>query len=113
MATVRRSNLDRVREIALALPETHEQITWDEPTLRVRTKIFCFPGEDSMTVKADPDEREVLLADPRFSLPHYVARFGWVSLRLPGEVDWDEVRELVVTSYCLIAPKGLAARVDR
>ena len=27
------------------------------------------------------------------------------------KVDWDEVRELITTSYCLIAPKTLARQV--
>ena len=30
---------------------------------------------------------------------------------LSDSVDWDEVRELVHTSYCLIAPKTLAKQV--
>jgi predicted DNA-binding protein (MmcQ/YjbR family) len=28
-----------------------------------------------------------------------------------GEVDWDEVRDLVTDSYLRVAPKRLAARV--
>ena len=28
-----------------------------------------------------------------------------------GDVDWDEITELIHTSYCLIAPKQLAAQV--
>jgi hypothetical protein len=27
-------------------------------------------------------------------------------------VDWDEIDELIRTSYCLIAPKKLAAQLD-
>jgi hypothetical protein len=27
-------------------------------------------------------------------------------------VDWDEVDELLRTSYCLVAPKALARQVD-
>jgi hypothetical protein len=35
-----------------------------------------------------------------------------VALRLDvGEVDWDEVSELVACSYRLVAPKRLAALV--
>ena len=30
-----------------------------------------------------------------------------------GEVDWDEIRELAIESYCLNAPKRLAAQVAR
>jgi predicted DNA-binding protein (MmcQ/YjbR family) len=107
-------NLDRMRAIALALPETSEVITWGtEITLRVRTKIFAFPGNGgSLCVKADPEERPALLADPRFSPPAYLAKAGWVLLDLStGKIDWAEVEELITTSYCLIAPKKLAAQV--
>jgi hypothetical protein len=35
-----------------------------------------------------------------------------VELRLDvGAVDWDEANELLVESYCLCAPKKLAAAV--
>jgi predicted DNA-binding protein (MmcQ/YjbR family) len=104
-------HVEQVRAIALALPETHEEVTWGEDlNFRVGKKIFCFPGADSMTVKADPDEREALLGDPRFRLAAYVGRFGWVTMELGPEPDWHEVAELILTSYCLIAPKKLAAR---
>ena len=40
------TNVDRLRAIALALPETHEEITWGtDITFRVRTKIFCTPAD--------------------------------------------------------------------
>jgi predicted DNA-binding protein (MmcQ/YjbR family) len=106
-------DLDRMRAIALELPEAYEELTWGEVTLRVRKKIFAFPGHgDSLTVKADPDEREALLGDPRFRPAAYLARGGWVTLDLSvSPVDWDEVRELIHTSYCLIAPKTLARQV--
>jgi predicted DNA-binding protein (MmcQ/YjbR family) len=107
------ANLERLRTICLALPEAAEQTTWDEPTMRVRGKIFAFPDDTSVTFKADPAEREALLADERFFVPHYVGNKGWVGLRLAGEVDWGEVAELVATSYRLIAPKRLAAQLDR
>ena len=36
-----------------------------------------------------------------------------VGLLLDAGVDWDEVAELIVESYCLLAPRSLAALVDR
>jgi hypothetical protein len=36
-----------------------------------------------------------------------------VGLVLDAGVGWDEVAELVTESYCVLAPKNLAARVDR
>ncbi len=49
--------------------------------------------------------------DPeRFYVPAYLARYGWISLRLDlPAVDWNEVSEFVVDSYRLVAPKRLAA----
>jgi predicted DNA-binding protein (MmcQ/YjbR family) len=112
------TDLERVRALCLALPDAFELEAWQHPTFRVgggRGMIFCTTAPDgsSATVKADPEEREALLAlgDP-FFLPPYVGGKGWVGIRLdlPG-TDWEEVAELIATSYCLIAPKRLTARV--
>lgn len=38
---------------------------------------------------------------------------GLVSMALDDETtDWDEVKELVTDSYCLLAPKKLIARLE-
>jgi predicted DNA-binding protein (MmcQ/YjbR family) len=106
--------LDRIRLIALALPEATEELTWETTVnFRVRKKIFCFPGDGgSLMVKADRDELPALLADARVRPAPYLARGGWVAMDLAGgAVDWTEVAELVHTSYCLIAPKSLAQLV--
>jgi phosphoribosylglycinamide formyltransferase-1 len=48
----------------------------------------------------------------RFYIPAYLGPKGWVALRLDrGEIDWDEVAELVSGSYRLIAPQRLAAQI--
>ena len=60
------------------------------------------PGDNQVLIKANPE---------KFCLPDYIGSRGWVSMRLDrGEIDWEEVTELVVGSYRMIAPKGLAAR---
>jgi len=108
-------NLERMRSIAMALPEATEEVTWGtDINFRVRKKIFAFPGQGgSLTVKADRDELPALLDDSRFTPAPYLARGGWVRLDLTtGSVDWSEIDELIRTSYCLIAPKKLAARLD-
>jgi predicted DNA-binding protein (MmcQ/YjbR family) len=107
-------HLDRIRVLALALPEATEELTWGtEVNFRVRNKIFCFPGDGgSIVVKADRDELPALLGDPRCRPAPYLARGGWIVMDLStGTVDWDEVRELLHSSYCLIAPKTLAKQV--
>ena len=106
-------NLDRMRAIALALPEATEELTWDDVNFRVRKKIFCFPGSGgSLCVKAEREELPALLGDPRCRPAPYLARGGWIVMDLEAPVDWAEVRELIHTSYRLIAPKTLAKQVD-
>ena len=102
-----------IRRIALALPEATEEVTWGDVNYRVRKKIFCFPGAEAMTVKADREQLPALLADERVSPAPYLARGGWISIQLGRRPDWAEVEELITTSYCLIAPKTLGRLVPR
>jgi predicted DNA-binding protein (MmcQ/YjbR family) len=113
------SVIERVRALALALPEAFEVEAWQHPTFRVgggKGKMFCMlAGEDnaSLWVKADPAERVALLAqgDPYF-VPPYMGPRGWVGVTLASERnDWEEVAELIATAYCLTAPKRLAKLV--
>jgi predicted DNA-binding protein (MmcQ/YjbR family) len=70
------------------------------------------PDGSTATMKADPEEREALLQQGEpFFMPPYVGGKGWVGIRLDRQTDWDELAELIATSYCLIAPKRLAGRV--
>jgi predicted DNA-binding protein (MmcQ/YjbR family) len=112
--------IERVRALCLALPEAFELETWDHPTFRVgsgRGKIFCTAAPDgsTITLKADPVEREALLDQGGpFYVPPYVGDKGWIGIRSDHlQTDWEEVAELIATSYCLVAPKRRAARVTR
>src|SRR4029079_6937010 len=97
--------LEKIRGLCMALPEATEEVTWGtDINFRVRKKIFLFPGSGgSATVKADREELAALLEDPRCQPAPYLARGGWVVLDLQhSKVDWDEVKELIHTSYMLI-----------
>ncbi|MGI8439223.1 MAG: MmcQ/YjbR family DNA-binding protein [Thermoleophilaceae bacterium] len=71
----------------------------------------------ALVCKAPPGENAVLVeSDPaRFFMPSYVGPRGWIGLRLDTEaVDWDEVAELVLDGYRLVAPKWLTrSHVDK
>lgn len=109
--------VQHLRAICLALPEAAEQVTWGDPTFRVRGRIFAMPkcgdGRISFWCKAPLGSQPILVgADPgRFFVPPYVGQRGWVGMRLEPAPDWDEVAALVRRSYRLIAPKRLASLV--
>jgi predicted DNA-binding protein (MmcQ/YjbR family) len=114
----RKRPADRLRTICLALPEAYEKPTWESATFRVgRDKIFAMLVDEGAGawMKADPEERLALLEDPdeRYFYPPYVGHKGWVGIQLSHpRTDWDEVSELVRTSYVLIAPKKLSKLLD-
>lgn len=110
--------LARVDQICLALPETTSERHGSHSAFLVRKKKFAYylnnhhgDGLVAVTCKVAPGDNQLLAtAQPeRFYLPAYLASKGWVALRLDyGDIDWDEVRELLQESYRRIAPKRLA-----
>ena len=116
------SPLARVTQIALELPEVSRRVLGHHAAFLVRKKIFAYylhnhhgDGIISLAVKALPGDNTSLVASQpsRFYLPAYVGPRGWVALRLDrGKIDWTEVRDLLLGSYLLCAPKSLGKRLD-
>ena len=112
--------LKRLRALCLAFPEAVEKETFGRPTFRCG-KIFAYfgqgqkdqPREASVQILPEADEREALLADPRFYVPSYIGPYGWVGLDLSlGRPDWQEIAELLDSSYRRIAPARCLALLD-
>ena len=114
--------LARLREICGAFPEVAETGGVGSPSFKVRDKIFAMrhalrlpSGErPSMWCKARRGVQEMLVgsAPARFAVPPYVGHHGWVAIFLDGDVDWEELTDLVEESYRMTAPKRLVARFD-
>lgn len=109
-----------MRELCLVLPEAVAE--GDQHVgFKVRGRTFAWYLDDhhgdgrlALNCKVAPGEQQALVAgDPRrFFVPSYLGARGWIGvwLDLP-DVDWEEVAELVMESYRLVAPKTLAARL--
>jgi hypothetical protein len=108
--------LDRVRAIALELPETDERVSHGQPTFFVGGKQFAQFREnhhgDGRTVACvrigNLDEQAMLLeADPdTYSKPAYLP--SWIGINLAeGSVDWDHVADRIAASWELAAPRRL------
>lgn len=124
-----RDAIARVGSIALALPETYEEDAWVGVRWRIRMRTFAHvaPVDGSspaidlaagmqpsvvMTFRSSGDELDALVRSgfPFFKPPWTPTVVG---MHLSPDTDWSEVTELVTESYCLLAPKKLAALVPR
>ena len=96
-----------LRRVCLALPEAVEIEAWGRPTFRAgaKGKMFAILGGEGLIFKAEPAERDALLADRRYSVPAYYGPSGWLALPLDAKTDWTEIAELVETSYRQVALK--------
>ncbi len=110
--------LTHLTALALALPETTRKIYGSHAQFLVRKKTFAYflnnHHDDGLVAVScrvlAGDNKALAQAQPKkFYLPAYIASKGWVALRLRGsKINWEEVRELLLSSYILIAPKRLA-----
>jgi hypothetical protein len=109
-----------LRTICLGLPETYEEQSWAGRRWCVRKRNFAHvlaleapDGPNTiLSFRSAPPELDVLhLAGHPFFKP------GWgtnvVGMVLDAATDWAEVAELLTESYCVLAPKKLAAQVAR
>lgn len=110
--------LSKIREAALALPETEERLSHGQPTFFVVGKQFAQFRDnhhgDSRTVvcvrTSGVDEQAMLLeSDPAtYSMPAYLHHAGWVSINVGGDdTDWAHVASRIAQSWELAAPRRL------
>jgi hypothetical protein len=108
--------LQRVRQICNALPETAEKLSHGEPIFFVKKKVFVMfannhhgDGHLAVWIPGSLGMQEILIeADSeKFFKPPYVGVRGWVGIELACISD-EELTFHLQTAYKLIAPKKLA-----
>jgi len=103
------STAKRLRDYALAFPETTEAFPWGESAFKVKGKTFVFmradPADLSFSVKLSKSRKQAL-ALPGSEPTHYgLGAKGWVTLRPTPKTSLDLLLSLVDESYRAIAPK--------
>lgn len=109
-----------LRSVCLGLPESVEKQVWAGTQWRVRNRMYAHvltvdfvDGPVTvMTFRSSGPELDALR-----SAGHPFFRPAWganlVGMVLDADVNWDEVTELVMESYCALAPRKLVEQIDR
>ncbi|MCA9831647.1 MAG: MmcQ/YjbR family DNA-binding protein [Dehalococcoidia bacterium] len=102
---------------ALAFADAYADYPWghESPVFKnAKGKIFVFSGEDErgfhITVKLSPEEGEEAMLLPFVSRAAYVGRFGWVTVQIVSETEWEIAHSWIDRSYELVAGKGRSRR---
>ena len=108
-----KAQLDRVRRMCLALPETTEKLSHGEPTFFVHNKVFVMfannhhnDGHIAVWLPV-PDGMQVSLIETKpdiYFKPPYVGNRGWVGIEL-GHIQDSDLSFHIQVAWELIAPK--------
>lgn len=109
--------LERVRQLCLALPETSERLSHGEPTFFVKKVFVMFANNHHndghvavwLPVPAGLQSELIEARPATFFKPPYVGVRGWVGIELSAISD-DDLEFHIQTAWELIAPKRLVAQ---
>lgn len=108
---------DRIRALALSLPEAYEDSPWGHPVFKVGgNRMFAGMSVDGevvhLTVKLTAEEREIAQLLPYVRKASYVGRYGWVTADVTDDETLGAALEWLRESYWLRAPAELRSAVE-
>jgi hypothetical protein len=110
----------RLRSVCLLLPESVEKQAWAGTQWRIRDRMYAHvltvdfvDGPVTvMTFRSSGPELDALRgAGHPFFRPAWGANL--VGMVLDADVNWDDITELVIESYCALAPRKLVRQIER
>ena len=120
MESMSEKQLERVRQVCLALPETSERLSHGEPTFFLHKKVFAMfannhhdHGHVAVWLPAPSGFQSALIeAQPEiYFKPPYVGERGWIGIELDRIGD-EDLRFHIQTAWELLAPKRLLSKVS-
>jgi predicted DNA-binding protein (MmcQ/YjbR family) len=106
----------QLREFCLSLPEASEDKAFGWPVWRAAKKTFAgvhrYNRRLTLQFWVGSDMQAMLTFEKRYRVPAYIGHNGWIELDVEDEMDFGEVRELVLVSYKHFALKRMLDRLD-
>ena len=111
--------IERVRQLCLALPETSERLSHGEPTFFVHKKVFVMfannhhdDGHIAVWLPLPPGIQTALIeSSPAvYFRPPYVGHRGWVGIEL-AQIGDEDLSYHIRVAWELTAPKRLLSSV--
>jgi predicted DNA-binding protein (MmcQ/YjbR family) len=102
-------NADTIRGFCLNFPQATEKLQWgDELCFKVGDKIFVMLGLDNPRIcfKCSPETFAELIEREDIRPAPYVGRYKWVLLERLDAIDWNELQDLIRSSYEMVAAKA-------
>lgn len=114
----------RLVEICKGFPGVEAEVAGDQHiAFRVNKRIFAYylfdhhgDGIIGFCCKSNlSEQRRQVRDDPdTFFVPAYLGSKGWLAMRLDNdEVDWEMVKDFARAAYLAVAPRKLAALVEK
>lgn len=109
--------IERVRRLCVAFPETEERLSHGESTFFVRQRVFAMmainhhnDGRIAVWLSAPPGIQAILMhtAPQKYFKPPFVGVRGWIGVNLEIAGD-DELEFHLGEAWRLVAPKRLQA----
>ena len=108
-------DLERVRNVALGLPEVEEAPSYGTPGFRVKRKLFArmHQGGEDLVLRSDDDTKEALLAaDPAvFHETDHYRGHPWLLLRLAA-ADEAILQQALRDAWAHAAPSRLVQTLE-
>lgn len=114
------SLIERVREVALALPDAYEKLSHGAPTFFNRRGVFVMiaihhHGSKHLSIWCNAPsgaQESLVAADPKhFFVPPYVGKSGWLGVHLDTGLRWPVVADLIAQAHATTdARKGSKRR---
>ena len=102
--------IDRLRELALALPDTTEDVKWgNDLVFSVLGKMFavvCLEPPHTVSFKCAPEDQAELVEREGIIPAPYLARYFWVQLAEPSVLGWRELERRLRASHELVRAKA-------